>query len=86
MRKEILNDGKPFYYKKVQILFEKKSDARKFVKITKKDFSLASRNANFYQLTFGNTKLGEAVEYFLIFQKHFEEIKKVAKIIWFNID
>lgn len=86
MRKEICYDGLPFYYKKVQILFDKKSDARKFVKITKKDFSLASRNANLYQLTFGNTKIEKAEEYALIFQKHFEEIKKVAKIIWFNID
>ena len=84
MQKQILNDGSTFFYRKVQILFDKKSDARNFVKITKKDFLLASRNANLYQLTFGNTCPKKAEEYFFKFKKHFEEIKKVAKIIWDN--
>ena len=34
----VLKDGSIYFYRNIQILFDKKSDARKFVKMTKADF------------------------------------------------
>ena len=80
----VLKNGSTYFCRNIQILFDKKSDARKFVKMTKADFLLASRNANLFQLTYGNTCQEKAQECFFKFKKHFEEIKKVAKIVWHN--